>query len=125
LIALPFVAVVEPIDRVVRKIGRSRYALYGWIHNFNAKGIAGIAPKWRSNLDKLLSDWQLEATKEAVKQHPREFVIRQDRWTAMTIVSYVQNSFGIKIRNDTAKDYLLLLGFIKKGGEKINPGGFR
>ena len=48
LLALHFVASGEPADRVARKIGRSRYALYDWIHNFNAKGIAGIMPKWEA-----------------------------------------------------------------------------
>ena len=56
LLALHFVVSGEPADRVARKIGRSRHALYEWIHNFNAKGIAGIEPKWKGNPGKLLND---------------------------------------------------------------------
>lgn len=120
LLALHFVASGEPADRVARKIGRSRYALYDWIHNFNAKGIAGIVPKWKGNPGKLLNDKQLDALKEAVKKHPRELGIKKGRWTAVTVVAYVQNSFGIKISHDTARDYLRLLGFsYKKPSKKL------
>jgi transposase len=120
LLALHFVASGEPADRVARKIGRSRYALYDWIHNFNAKGIAGIVPNWKGNPGKLLSDNQLDALKQAVKQHPRELGIKKGRWTAMTVAAYVQNSFGIKISHDTARDYLRLLGFsYKKPAKKL------
>jgi len=120
LLALHFVASGEPADRVARKIGRSRHALYEWIHNFNAKGIAGIEPKWKGNPGKLLNDTQLDALKEAVKQHPRELGIKKGRWTAMTVAAYVKSSFGIKISHDTARDYLRLLGFsYKKPGKKL------
>lgn len=94
LFALHFVASGEPADGVARKIGRSRYALYDWIHYFNAKGIACIVPKWKGNPGKLLNDKQLDALKEAVKQHPREPGIKKGRWTAMTFAAYVQSSFG-------------------------------
>ena len=120
LLALHFVASGESADRVARKIGRSRYALYDWVHNFNAKGIAGIEPKWKGNPGKLLNDEQLDALKEAVKQHPRDRGIKKGRWTAMTVAAYVQKSFGIKISHDTARDYLRLLGFsYKKPGKKL------
>ena len=120
LLALHFVASGEPAERVAQKIGRSRYALYEWVHNFNAKGIAGIEPKWKGNPGKLLSDKQLDALKQAVKQHPRELGIKKGRWTAMTVAAYVKNIFGIKISHDTARDYLRLLGFsYKKPGKKL------
>ena len=120
LLALHFVASGESADRVARKIGRSRYALYEWIHNFNAKGIAGIIPGWKGNPGKLLSDEQLDALKEAVKQHPRDLGIKKGRWTAVTVAAYVQKSFGVKISHDTARDYLRLLGFsYKKPSKKL------
>ena len=120
LLALHFVASGESADRVARKIGRSRYALYEWIHNFNAKGIAGIIPSWKGNPGKLLSDEQLDALKEAVKQHPRDLGIKKGRWTAVTVAAYVQKSFGVKISHDTARDYLRLLGFsYKKPSKKL------
>ncbi len=120
LLALHFVASGESADRVARKIGRSRYALYEWIHNFNAKGIAGIIPNWKGNPGKLLSDEQLDALKEAVKQHPRDLGIKKGRWTAVTVAAYVQKSFGVKISHDTARDYLRLLGFsYKKPSKKL------
>ena len=120
LLALHFVASGESADRVARKIGRSRYALYEWIHNFNAKGIAGIIPNWKGNPGKLLSDEQLDALKEAVKQHPRDLGIKKGRWTAVTVAAYIQKSFGVKISHDTARDYLRLLGFsYKKPSKKL------
>ena len=120
LLALHFVASGESADRVARKIGRSRYALYEWIHNFNAKGIGGIIPNWKGNPGKLLSDEQLDALKEAVKQHPRDLGIKKGRWTAVTVAAYVQKSFGVKISHDTARDYLRLLGFsYKKPAKKL------
>ncbi len=120
LLALHFVASGESADRVARKIGRSRYALYEWIHNFNAKGIAGIIPNWKGNPGKLLSDEQLDALKEAVKQHPRDLGIKKGRWTAVTVAAYVQKNFGVKISHDTARDYLRLLGFsYKKPSKKL------
>ena len=120
LLALHFVASGESADRVARKIGRSRYALYEWIHNFNAKGIAGIIPNWKGNPGKLLSDEQLDALKEAVKQHPRDLGIKKGRWTAVTVAAYVRKSFGVKISHDTARDYLRLLGFsYKKPSKKL------
>ena len=120
LLALHFVASGESADRVARKIGRSRYALYEWIHNFNAKGIAGIIPNWKGNPGKLLSDEQLDALKEAVKQHPRDLGIKKGRWTAVTVAAYVQKSFGVKISHDTSRDYLRLLGFsYKKPSKKL------
>ena len=91
LLAMHFVASGESADRVARKIGRSRYALDDWILNFNAKGIAGIVPKWKGNPGKLLSDKQLDTLKQAVKQHPPELGIKKGRWTAMTVVAYAQN----------------------------------
>ncbi len=120
LLALHFVASGESADRVARKIGRSRYALYEWIHNFNAKGIAGIIPNWKGTPGKLLSDEQLDALKEAVKQHPRDLGIKKGRWTAVTVAAYVQKNFGVKISHDTARDYLRLLGFsYKKPSKKL------
>jgi transposase len=121
LLALHFVASGQAADKVARKIGRSRYALYDWIHNFNAKGIAGIEPKWKGNPGKLLSNDQLDALKEAVKQHPRELGIKKGRWTAMTVAAYVQKSFGIPISHDTARDYLRQLGFSYKKPASFHP----
>ena len=43
----------------------------------------------------------------------------------MTVVAYIQNSFGIKISHDTARDYLRLLGFsYKKPSKKLIKADF-
>lgn len=46
--------------------------------------------------------------------------IKKGRWSAKTVVAYVKKTFGIKIHQDTATDYLHLLGFsYKKPGKKL------
>lgn len=51
-------------------------------------------PKWKGNPGKLLSDEQLDALKEVVKQHPRALDIRKGHWIAMTVPAHDQNSLS-------------------------------
>lgn len=119
-IALYFIASGEPCIKAAEKVDMNRVTVSNWVHQFNENGLEALIPQWKGNPGRILTDEELEALKEAVKHHPREIGIKKGRWTAKTVSAYAKKMFGVKIHQDTARNYLLLLGFsYKRPGKRL------
>ncbi|MBF0524957.1 MAG: IS630 family transposase [Deltaproteobacteria bacterium] len=114
LMSLHLIASGLPATKVAKKLEKNRATIASWVQQFNQEGLAGLAPRWRGRQTRLLSDPQLEALGQAVKQHPRVLGIKNGRWTAKMVVSFVKKTFRVRLHQDTARKYLHKLGLSYK-----------
>ncbi len=114
LLALALVASGEPRKSVAGKIGRHRNILAEWIKRFNADGVQGLVSGWKGNPGRILTDQELAQLDQMVSRHPREAGLRTGRWTAKLAAAFIAKHFGKRVSEETARQYLHLLGYRHK-----------
>lgn len=82
-----------------------------WVHLYNQYGIEGLALGKPPGRASSLTDGQLDETKSAVRQCPRELGLKFSNWAAGRLARWIADRFGVLLCYERIRQILHCMGF--------------
>ena len=118
LLALALIADGQSAKHVAQQLGRSRGTVENWVRRFNAQGLVGLQPTFRSQPGTRLPPAALAQLKVIVPRPPRQVGLKTGTWTGKVVAVFVRRPFGTTISAATARRYLHRMGCGRKRPRK-------
>ena len=96
---------------VARVLGDSPRAVQNWVHQFEAKGLAGLAEGSRSGRRSRLSASDLAKIGAALRRTPAAVGLTGNLWDGKTLSEYARSKLGVKLGVRQCQRLFRRLGF--------------
>jgi transposase len=106
-LALALIASGRTIKQVAAQVGKRRQTLAEWVERYNAYGIDGIKPEFKSNRAPFLDEDQFLELIKALDQSPIQSGIPSTRWRGADVALWIEERWDIKIHPETARRYMI------------------
>lgn len=113
-LALALIASGRNVKQVAAQVGRRRQTVAEWVDRYNALGVEGLRPEFKSKAVTSLSDAEFEILKQALNERPAQHGVASVKWRSGDVARYVREKFGKEIHLETARRYMHRLNGIKK-----------
>ncbi|MFT5367895.1 MAG: transposase [Candidatus Latescibacterota bacterium] len=105
-LALALIASGRSVKQVAAQVGRRRQTVAEWVEKYNALGVDGLKPEFKSKAVALLSDAEFEVLGQALYQSPQRFGLSSDKWRSFDVACFVKEKFNKEIHPETARRYI-------------------
>ena len=96
---------------VMEKVGCARQSLTTWIDMYCQGGLEALCKPLKSKRKQKLGDEEkLELRKMLLEQHPTDYGIDRQLWTAKIILEVIQRRWGIELKDSRIYDILKEIG---------------
>lgn len=89
----------------------SRQSAVQWIQRLNGLGLSGLEEKSRPGRPVRLDAKIQKQLEHTLMRDPREVGLSRNRWDGVTVVEYLQQEHGVKLRVRQAQRWIRRLGF--------------
>ena len=113
-LALALIASGRSVKQVAAQVGRRRQTVAEWVERYNALGLEGLKPEFKSKAVTSLSEAEFEILKQTLHEHPKQHGISSLKWRSNDVVWYIKEKFGKNIHAETARRYIHRLNGTKK-----------
>lgn len=94
--------------------GLNPTTLERWIHRVNKGGSQALIPKLRSGRPPALSPDLQRRLKGDLEESPQKFGLPRTAWDGPTLVVYLKERFGVKLKNRQAQNWMHHSGYSLK-----------
>jgi transposase len=99
----------------------SHKSICNWVHRYNAEGLAGLIDRPRKGRPCRLSTVQQEMVKQAVLNTPDQYGYPSATWTGAMVLSYIENTLGVRYKKAQIYNLLHTLGLSFQRGRSFYP----
>ena len=104
-LALALIASGRSLLQVAEQIGRRRQTVADWVQRYNASGVQGLQPGFKSTAQTILTDAEFETLRAALKQAPQDVGLSGTVWRGWLVAEYIEKTFGKSVHPETARRY--------------------
>ena len=100
----------EGVPAIAERLRLDAYTVRGWIHRFNAEGLAGLEDRPRAGRPPTYAPEQVATVVAAALTDPRALDLPFASWTLDRLAAYLNERKGIAIRRSRIDEILLAEG---------------
>lgn len=105
-LALALIASGRSVKQVALQVGRRRQTVAEWVERYNALGVDGLKPGFKSKAVATLTDEEFSILKDALQNSPQQYGISSYKWRSQDVAMYIRKTFDKEIHSETARRYI-------------------